>query len=140
MNKNVKEFNLGFNLPQVRSLEGDELLTEQEKLTLHFAKRSRIVYNSLNKPTVEQVLKDLKEVDEVYINLGDYVQIRVGHNNRLWINGTLIGVNATSTTEEKARPEEVWTYVDKTEDWIAPTTVRFTGEQWLRNKLEQLLA
>lgn len=137
--KNVKEFDLEYNLPQVRLLDGDELFEEQDKLHLHFANKTRITYNSLNKPTVEQVLKDLEEVDEVLIRLGDYLKIRVGKNNRLWINGTLVGYNASSTKDERVRPEEVWTYVDKTDDWIAPTTVRDTGKTWLTRKLEVLL-
>ena len=137
--KEVKEFDLEYNLPQARSLEGDELLDEHDKLHQHFSSKSRITYNSLNKPTVDQVLHDLKEVDEVIIRLGDYLMIRVEHLNRLWVNGSLIGYNASSTKDEPARTDEVWTYVEKTEDWIAPTTVRDTGEQWLRRKLESLL-
>lgn len=137
--KEVKEFNLDYNLPQVRLLEGDELFAEHDKLQQHFARKTNITYNSQNKPTVEQVLNDLKEVEEVRIDLGLYFKIRVGQNNRIWINGNLVGYNASSTKDEKVRPEEVWTYVEKTNDWIAPTTVRDTGETWLRNKLAQLL-
>ena len=81
----------------------------------------------------------VQEVDEVRIDLGLYLKIRVGQNNRIWINGNLVGYNASSTKDEKVRPEEVWTYVEKTEDWLSPTTVRDTGETWLRNKLAQLL-
>ena len=88
---------------------------------------------------MEQVLNDLKEVEEVRIDLGSYLKIRVGQNNRIWINGNLVGYNASSTKDEQVRAEEVWTYVEKTEDWLSPTTVRDTGEQWLRNKLAQLL-
>lgn len=143
--KNVKEFDLNYNLPQVRSLEGDELFNEHDKLHQHFSQRTRITYNSLNKPTAEQVLKDLEEVDEVLIRLGDYLVIRVGQNNRLWINGTLYGYNASSTKDELVRPEEVWTYVSednkkaKVYGWFPPTTVRDLGTQWLKNKLETLL-
>ena len=137
--KNVKEFDLNYNLPQVRSLEGDELLNEHDKLHQHFARKTRITYNSLNKPTAEQVIKDLEEVEEVVIRLGEYLVIRVGRNNRLWINGTLTGYNASSTKDDNVRPEEVWTYVEKTDDWIAPTTVRDLGTQWLKRKLETLL-
>ena len=139
--KEVKEFNLNYNLPQVRLLEGDELFAEHDKFQQHFIRKTNITYNSQNKPTVEQVLKDLQEVDEVRIDLGLYFKIRVGQNNRIWINGNLVGYNASSTKDEPVRAEEVWTYVEKggIEDWIAPTTVRDTGETWLRNKLAQLL-
>lgn len=139
--KEVKEFNLNYNLPQVRLLEGDELFAEHDKFQQHFIRKTNITYNSQNKPTVEQVINDLKEVEEVRINLGEYLKIRVGQNNRIWINGNLVGYNASSTKDEPARADEVWTYVEKggIEDWIAPTTVRDTGETWLRNKLAQLL-
>ena len=137
--KEVKEFNLDYNLPQVRLLEGDELFAEHDKLQQHFKQKTNITYNSQNKPTVEQVLNDLKEVEEVRIDLGLYLKIRVGQNNRIWINGNLVGYNASSTKDEPVRPEEVWTYVEKTNDWLSPTTVRDTGETWLRNKLAQLL-
>ena len=137
--KEVKEFNLGYNLPQVRSLEGDELFAEHDKLQQHFARKTNITYNSQNKPTVEQVLNDLKEVDEVRIDLGSYLKVRVGQNNRIWVNGNLVGYNAGSTKDEQVRADEVWTYVEKTNDWLSPTTVRDTGETWLRNKLTQLL-
>ena len=66
--KEVKEFNLDYNLPQVRLLEGDELFAEHDKLQQHFARKTNITYNSQNKPTVEQVLNDLKEVEEVRID------------------------------------------------------------------------
>lgn len=137
--KEVKEFNLDYNLPQVRLLEGDELFAEHDKLQQHFKQKTNITYNSHNKPTVEQVLKDLQEVDEVRIDLGLYFKIRVGKNNRIWINGNLVGYNANSTKDEQVRADEVWTYVEKTNDWLSPTTVRDTGETWLRNKLAQLL-
>ena len=101
--KEVKEFNLDYNLPQVRSLEGDELFAEHDKLQQHFARKTNITYNSQNKPTVEQVLNDLKEVEEVRIDLGLYFKIRVGQNNRIWINGNLVGYNASSTKDEQVR-------------------------------------
>ena len=139
--KTVKNFEYEVNLPQVRLLEGDELFAEHDKFQQHFKQKTNITYNSQNKPTVEQVLNDLKEVEEVRIDLGLYLKIRVGQNNRIWINGNLIGYNASSTKDEPVRADEVWTYVEKggIEDWIAPTTVRDTGETWLRNKLAQLL-
>ena len=137
--KTVKNFEYEINLPQVRLLEGDELFAEHDKLQQHFKQKTNITYNSHNKPTVEQVLKDLQEVDEVRIDLGLYFKIRVGKNNRIWINGNLVGYNASSTKDEQVRADEVWTYVEKTNDWLSPTTVRDTGETWLRNKLAQLL-
>lgn len=134
--KKVVEFNLNLNIPQVRSLEGKELMEEQEKFNKHFYNKVFVTYTTV--PTVEQIFKDLEEVDEVRIATRG-LQIRVEKNYNLWINGNLYGPKASSTKDEQARAEEVWTYVEKTGNWIRPTTVRFTGKQWLQNKLEQLL-
>ena len=137
--KKVENFDYELNIPQVRSLEGDELFEQHELLKQQFASKTRITYNRNNIPTVEKILKDLEEVEEVVVRAGEFLTIRVRRNNRIWVNGSLIGYNASSTKDDPARPEEVWTYVEKTDDWIAPTTVRDLGTQWLRRKLETLL-
>lgn len=140
--KNVKELNYELNVPQVVSLEGDELTQEREKYRNIVLNKPMITYTNANKPTPQQVVKDLDEVEQVFINLGQFYTIRVVKTNKnynIQVNGQTI---KTIVRDTDTNPNEhyAWTYVEKTGDYIAPDSVQATGVQKLTYELGKLLA
>lgn len=144
MSKNVKEvqeFNFDLNLPQVRSLEGDELFQEHDKFKNIVLNKPLITYTNENKPTVKQVIKDLEEVEQVFIKLGQYYTIRVlktVNSYIIQVNGQTIK-NIVRDTDTNPNEHYAWTYVEKTGDYIAPDSVQATGVQKLEYELNKLL-
>lgn len=144
MSKNVKEvqeFNFDLNLPQVRSLEDDELFAEQEKFKMIGLNKPLVIYGNENKPTVKQVIKDLEEVEQVFIKLGQYYAIRVlktVNSYIIQVNGQTIK-NIVRDTDTNPNEHYAWTYVEKTGDYIAPDSVQATGVQKLEYELNKLL-
>ena len=144
MSKNVKEakeFNLDYNLPQVRSLEGDELFAEQEKFKMIGLNKPLVIYGNERKLTVKQIVKDLEEAEQVFIKLGQYYVIRVVKT----VNSYIIQVNGQTIksivrdTDTNPNEHYAWTYVEKTGDYIAPDSVQATGVQKLEYELSKLL-
>ena len=139
--KEVKEFSLDYNLPQVRLLEGDELFAEHDKFRNIVLNKPLITYTNENKPTVKQVVKDLEEVEQVLIKLGQYYTIRVVKTVNSYIiqvNGQTIK-NIVRDTDTNPNEHYAWTYVEKTGDYIAPDSVQATGVQKLEYELSKIL-
>ena len=139
--KTVKNFDYEINLPQVRSLEGDELFAEQEKFKMIGLNKPLVIYGNENKLTVKQIVKDLEEVEQVFIKLGQYYVIRVVKT----VNSYIIQVNGQTIksivrdTDTNPNEHYAWTYVEKTGDYIAPDSVQATGVQKLEYELSKLL-
>ena len=140
--KNVKELNYELNVPQVVSLEGDELAQEREKYRNIVLNKPMFTYTNANKPTPQQVVKDLDEVEQVFINLGQFYTIRVVKTNKnynIQVNGQTIKT-IVRDTDKNPNEHYAWTYVEKTGDYIAPDSVQATGVQKLTYELGKLLA
>lgn len=131
----VESFDLGMNISQVRNLEGKELEAEQKEMFKMLANKETIYYNDWkNKPTVDQVFKDLETVDEVVVKLDRDVTLRVERNNRYWLNSTLYGVNGTSK-EAGFTNDPRWLK----EGIEKPVSVNYTGQQQFRKIIGFLL-
>ena len=86
-------------------LTGKELEKELEKL--NEIEQNRIVVEFDKTADINDILKTLKVVDEIKINLDEETLLRLHHNNRYMINDELYGFNASDTeegfTEEKGK-------------------------------------
>ena len=124
--KNVKEFNLGLNIPQVRTLEGDELAAEQLKLQQIMAKKAG-TYHNTNNATVRvnetSKWKAMGEITNEYTPGATFER----KDYAIWVNGVLTKISATSEkpgfTEKKG----------------VKVSVNFTGEQLVQRVVEQQL-
>ena len=82
----------------------------------------------LDKTTpVDEIFNTLAKVDEVKIELSDYIELRIAHNNRYYVNDCLFGFNAN---------DEWGTEYD---DDLARKTVAYTGEQKFKRYVSFLL-
>lgn len=124
--KNVKEFNLGLNIPQVRTLEGDELAAEQLKLQQMMAKKAGTYHNTNNATVRVNETSKWKAMGEI---TNEYTPGAIFERKdyAVWINGVLTKFSATS--------EEPGFTLDKG----VKVSVNFTGEQLVQRMVEQQL-
>lgn len=124
--KNVKEFNLGLNIPQVRTLEGDELAAEQLKLQQIMAKKAGTYHNGKNTTARVNETSKWKAMGEI---TNEYTPGATFERKdyAIWVNGVLTKFSATS--------EEPGFTLDKG----VKVSVNFTGEQLAQRMIEQQL-
>lgn len=124
--KNVKEFNLGLNIPQARTLEGDELAAEQVKLQQIMARKAAECYSTQTAGVtvhVEDKWNVAGEITNEYVKGARFER----RDYAIWVNGVLTKFSADS--EEAGF----------TEDKGVKVSVNFTGEQLLDKLVQQQL-
>jgi hypothetical protein len=151
---------MNFNFGQGKQLNETQHAEELKKYSEYLNNKTRIHYSSI--PTMDQVMQDLKETGEVVFTLKDGSVVRVVkkevagmkierddeddieiiYGTTTWciyVNDSRIDIHGTSMRDEELRKEETWWHDTKNDDWIRPTTVRYTGEDLFIRTLQQII-
>ena len=108
-----------------KTLKEEDFLNELEKLDT-INRHKAVVKLDKTTPT-DEIFNTLAKVDEVKIELNDYIELRIAHNNKYYVNDCLFGFNAN---------DEWGTEYDGD---LARKTVAYTGEQKFKRYISFLL-